>query len=139
MRTLTPMPMPAQRPLLVRLKPVLRTVLAVGMMAIGLRHFTHPEPFVRIVPSFLPDPALLVYVSGVAEILGGLGLLFPLTRRWAAFGLVALYVAVFPANINMAVNHIALVPGQPIADGLLWARLPLQGVLIAWAWWYTRP
>ncbi|MCY7320937.1 MAG: hypothetical protein LH660_03830, partial [Phormidesmis sp. CAN_BIN36] len=79
----------------------------------------------------------LVYISGFFEILGGIGLLIPVVSVAAAWGLIALFVAVFPANINMAVNQIAIenVPHQPI---LYWVRLPLQAVLIAWAWWYTR-
>ena len=63
----------------------------------------------------------------------------PRTQRLAAWGLVALYVAVFPANINMAVNHISFDDARPIPDAALWLRLPLQGVLIAWAWWLSRP
>jgi uncharacterized membrane protein len=121
------------------MKAILRVLLAVGMMAIGVTHFTNPQPFVRIVPAFLPSPATLVAVSGFFEILGGAGLLVPRARRAAAWGLVALYVAVFPANVNMAVNHVYLRPEEPIPDALLWLRLPLQGVLIAWAYWMTKP
>jgi len=75
--------------------------LAAAMVAIGVLHFVRPKPFVRIVPKYLPAPLTLVYVSGFFEILGGIGLLIPETRVWAAWGLIALYVAVFPANINM--------------------------------------
>jgi uncharacterized membrane protein len=120
-------------------KPPLRILLAVGMIGIGIGHFANPTPFVRIVPAALPAPLLLVYVSGFFEILGGAGLLIPRIRRQAAWGLVLLYVAVFPANINMAVNHIPLEEGHPIPTPALWIRLPLQFVLIAWAWWFTRP
>ena len=81
----------------------------------------------------------LVYVSGFFEALGGAGLLVPRVRRAAAWGLVALYVAVFPANLNMAMNHISLDEAHPIPTPALWIRLPLQLVLIAWAWWFTRP
>ena len=70
--------------------------------------------------------------------LGGTGLLVPKTRRLAAWGLIALYLAVFPANINMAWNHLQLSPTGTIPIWALWARLPLQGVLIAWAYWLTR-
>lgn len=75
--------------------------------------------------------------SGVAEMLGGLGLILPVTRRAAAWGLIALLVAVFPANLNMAVNHLPLGTSS-VPAWALWARLPLQLVLIAWAWWFTR-
>jgi uncharacterized membrane protein len=121
------------------LKPALRTLLAVGMIGVGVDHFTHPGPFVHIVPAYLPAPEALVAISGFFEVLGGVGLLVPRVRRAAAWGLVALYVAVFPANINMAVNHISLDEAHPIPMGLLLARLPIQLVLIALAYWFTRP
>ncbi|MFW6067607.1 MAG: DoxX family protein [Myxococcota bacterium] len=112
--------------------------LAAFMVAIGTTHFLRPEPFVEIVPPFLPAPLTLVYVSGACEILGGLGVLYPATRRIAAWGLIALYVAVFPANIYMAVENVPIGGVQP-PPWALWARLPLQLVFIAWAWWFTRP
>ena len=116
------------------LKPLLRTLLAAIMIAAGALHYLAPERFVPIVPAALPQPLALVYISGFFEILGGAGLLLPRTRRIAAFGLIALFIAVFPANVNMAVHGIGF-------DGprwVLWARLPLQAVLILWAWWFTR-
>jgi uncharacterized membrane protein len=113
-----------------------RVVLATIMIGIGLLHFFRPAPFVNIVPSALPAPYVLVIVSGFFEVLGGVGLLVPRVRRAASIGLVALYVAVFPANINMVV-HPEL--GGGIAVWALWARLPLQIVLIAWAAWVGRP
>jgi len=108
----------------------LRYALAAGMIGIGLFHFVVPGWFASIVPAALPAPVVLVLVSGVFEILGGAGLLVPRTRRAASLGLMMLYVAVFPANINM-VLHPALGHGTP--EWLLWARLPLQPVFIAWA------
>lgn len=119
------------------LKEVLRVVLAVSMITVGILHFAKPVPFVKIVPPQLPYPLELVYISGFFEILGGIGVLVPLVSVAAAWGLIALFVAVFPANINMAVNQIDL-EGVPPNPALYWARLPLQAVLIAWAWWYTR-
>jgi uncharacterized membrane protein len=91
-----------------RAKEALRWLLAAAMVAIGIAHFVSPANFVRIVPSALPHKLLLVYVSGAAEIAGGVGLVCPWPRlRWAAaWGLIALYVAVFPANINQAMNRI---------------------------------
>lgn len=103
------------------------------MVMAGVAHFFSPEQFIRIVPPFLPYPAALVYISGVFEILGGVGLLVPGLRYVAALGLVALYVAVFPANIYMAVNQIPF--GESTPQWMLWARLPMQVVLIAWAYW----
>lgn len=122
-----------------RVKLVLKVILAALMVFAGVMHFVRPEPFVKIVPAQLPSPLALVYVSGIFEILGGVGLLIPRTQRLAAWGLIALYIAVFPANINMAVHHISFDDASPIPEAALWLRLPLQGVLIAWAWWLSRP
>jgi uncharacterized membrane protein len=108
------------------------------MISIGIVHFVRPAPFVEIVPKALPAPLALVLVSGFFEILGGVGLLVPWARRWASYGLVALYIAVFPANINMAVNDIQPV-GTHIPEALLWLRLPLQIAFIALAFWVGRP
>jgi len=116
------------------IRAIVRLVLAVAMIAVGVLHFVHPDGFVKIVPSFLPAPRALVLVSGFFEILGGLGLLHPRTRRSAAIGLIALYFAVFPANINMAMNDIQPAGGH-IPEVLLWLRLPLQIGLVALAWW----
>jgi len=115
-----------------------RWVLTVFMVGAGVNHFLSPEPYVAMMPAALPAPLLLVHISGVAEILGGLGLIAPATRRLAAWGLVALLVAVFPANLNMAVHHLPL-GSLEVPAWALWARLPLQLVLIAWAWWVSRP
>ncbi|QIX61519.1 DoxX family membrane protein [Hymenobacter sp. BT18] len=121
---------------MVTFKTVSRYVLAVLFIGAGVLHFIAPTMFVRIVPPYLPAPYLLVYLSGAAELAGGLGLLLPATRRLAAWGLVALLVAVFPANVYMLQSHGA---GMPDPLWALWLRLPLQAVLIAWAWWHTRP
>ena len=107
------------------------------MIYAGMAHFRNPEPFSNIVPDWLPAHRGLVYVSGFFEILGGAGLLVPRTRRAAAWGLVALYIAVFPANVNMALHDLP-IKGRHFPPLLLWLRLPLQAVLIAWAYWYTR-
>ena len=114
-----------------------RVVLALIMMAIGVLHFAAPAGFVKIVPKALPEPELLVYVSGFFEIAGGVGLLVPRLRRAAAWGLAALFVAVFPANVNMAVNDIQ-IEGLAIPEIALWLRLPFQAVLVAWAVWLAR-
>lgn len=118
-------------------KTALCILLGVFMIVAGAMHFVAPRVYIRIVPRWLPRPALLVAVSGICEMLGGAGLLLPLTRRWAAWGLVALFIAVFPANVNMAVNRIGF-GRRPWPAWALWARLPLQAVLVAWAAWFTR-
>lgn len=111
--------------------------LALVFVVAGANHFLVPETYVAMVPDALPAPWTLVYLSGVAEIAGGLGLLHPRTRRFAAWGLIALLVAVFPANLNMAINGLPL-GDRDVPAWALWARLPLQGVLIVWCWMFTR-
>lgn len=118
-------------------KEILRGILAVAIIIVGITHFIRPEQYARIVPPELPAPVSLVYISGVFEILGGIGLLIPFVSVAAAWGLIALFIAVFPANINQAIHSIPIegIPHHPL---FYWFRLPLQAVLIAWAWWYTR-
>ena len=107
-------------------------LLAALFVAAGIAHFVRPQVFARIVPPYLPAPLLLVYLSGAFEVLGGLGLLLPATRVYAGWGLIALLIAVFPANVHMAL-HPEAFPQIP-AWGL-YARLPLQLVLIGWVYW----
>jgi uncharacterized membrane protein len=117
-------------------KRVLLWIMAGLYVLAGINHFLKPEFYLRIMPDYLPWHLALVYVSGVAEIVLGIALLIPRLRRLAAWGIIALLVAVFPANVYAAVNEISLVSGDPVWN---WVRLPFQGVFILWAWWYTRP
>ncbi|NEU79628.1 DoxX family protein [Nostoc sp. UIC 10630] len=118
-------------------KEILRVILAICIIVVGVTHFLVPGEYVKIVPPQLPYPLVLVYISGFYEILGGIGLLVPPVSQAAAWGLLALFIAVYPANINMAVNLIKVehIPNSPWVHVV---RLPLQAVLIAWAWWYTK-
>jgi len=114
-----------------------RILLAILFLVSGCLHFILPETYRKIVPPTLPARLGLVYISGAAEILGGLGLLVPSTRRAAAWGLIALLIAVFPANIYMAIAHLRF-PGVMGQSWAQWTRLPLQLPLIYWAWLYTK-
>lgn len=105
------------------------------MVVAGALHFVYTNSYIQIVPAWLPSPRVLVQISGAAEILGGLGLLLPQTRRAAAWGIVALLIAVLPANVNMALHH-AQWPAIPA--WALWTRVPMQLPLAWWAWLYTR-
>lgn len=109
-----------------------RFLLAALFLVAGVEHLRNPQPFLDIMPPMLPFPRELVALSGLCEMAGGAGLLLPRTRKWAAWGLVALLVAVFPANVYAA------FAGMHIGDWnapkwMLWARLPLQLPLIWWA------
>ena len=116
------------------IRTALRWLLTVFMVIAGANHFADPATYVAMMPRALPAHAALVYVSGVAEILGGLGLIARATRRLAGWGLIALFVAIFPANLNMALHHLPL-GGHAVPAWALWARLPVQVVLVAWAYW----
>ena len=117
-------------------KPLMRALFGVFFVIAGAAHFVRPDIYVSIMPPYLPWHLELVYASGVFEIVLGAMLFVRRVRVLAAWGLIALIVAVFPANIHMAVNS-GLYPD--FSPALLWVRLPLQGVLIAWAYWLTRP
>ena len=108
------------------------------MVVAGILHFVATDAYVRIMPSYIPLHRELVYLSGVFEVLLGLGLLWHKTREASGIGLIMLFLAVLPANLNMAVHDI-----QPdsfhIPTVLLWARLLFQFVLIYWAWRVSRP
>jgi uncharacterized membrane protein len=122
-------------------RPV-RYLMAPAYVAAGVLHFVVPELYVQIVPPVFPAALLLVYLSGLAEIAVGIGLLIPRTRRHAAWATVALLVAIFPANVYMATHGVVIegLPGGGDPSTVVrWGRLPLQGVLILLALWYTRP
>ena len=108
-----------------------RALLGVTFLITGVLHFLRPRMYEAIMPRYLPAHRELVYASGVAEIAGGAGVLSGRTRRPAAWWLIATLVAVFPANVEMAVNADRF---KQFPKPLLWARLPLQGALIAWVW-----
>ena len=110
--------------------PILRWLAASLFILAGGNHFVMPDFYLKIVPPGLPSPSLLVIVSGLAEIAGGAGLLVPGLRRAAGWGLIALLIAVFPANIYMAIHP----EGFSIPAWILWVRLPFQFVFAAWIW-----
>jgi uncharacterized membrane protein len=112
-------------------------VMALFYLVAGLNHFRDPGFYMQIMPPWIPWHAAMVWLSGVAEVVLGVGLLIPRLRRAAAWGVIALLIAVFPANLHMALNDVA-VNGEHLPAWALWLRLPLQAVLIAWAWVHTR-
>jgi uncharacterized membrane protein len=116
-------------------KTVTRYLYGILFIAAGANHFINPGFYIRMMPSYLPWHSELVAISGVAEIVLGALLLVPAFQVMAAWGLIALLIAVFPANVNMALN-----PEQfsTVSPTVLWLRLPVQALLIAWAYWYTR-
>ena len=118
-------------------KDIARIFLALIFVLVGALHFIYTKKFVQIVPPFIPLPKAMVYLSGFFEILGALGLLIPKYQRKAAFGLVILLLAVFPANIYMAVKNIQL--GGIMNNSILqWIRIPFQCIFIWWVLWCTE-
>jgi uncharacterized membrane protein len=113
-----------------------RLLLGLAFIGAGINHFAIPRPYERIVPPSLKEHAgSLVAVSGVAEIAGGLGVLLAPTRRISGLGLVALLAAVFPANLYMARRPEDF---RKIPRWALYARLPLQPLMMWWAWTATK-
>lgn len=119
-----------------------RHLLAAVFVFAGMMHFIIPASYVGIMPPWLPWHRGLVYLTGVLEIAGGVGLLVPRARRAAGIGLVLLLVAVWPANLQMLLNARA-AHEPPWHEALLWLRLPLQILLIWWVWrasrWNAQP
>ncbi len=101
----------------------------------GIMHFVNTEFYLKAMPSFLPFHELIVYASGVAEIMLGILLVISKTTRKAAVGIIVLFIAIFPANINMYLNHADF---PDMSETALLIRLPIQLFLIAWAYVYTK-
>lgn len=118
-----------------RIKIISKFVLAILMIAAGTMHFVNPGFFLKIMPPYLPLHNELVLVSGICEVVLGVLLLVPAYSQWAAWGIVALLIAVFPANLYVYQRQ-ELIAASSLVHFL---RLPLQGVFILWAYWHTRP
>ena len=117
------------------LKTTLRIVFALFFVGAGVNHFLKTGFYLRMMPPYVPMHLAMVQISGIAEVVLGLLLLVPQTTAMAAWGLIALLIAVFPANLQMALHPETFPEFSPRA---LWLRLPLQAVMIAWAFWHTR-
>jgi uncharacterized membrane protein len=118
-----------------RIRTTFKYLLAIFMVGAGTMHFVRPDFYMKIMPPYLPLHLPLVYLSGLFEAGLGLLLLVPRFSRLAAWGIIALLIAAFPANIYVY-QHQELLPASPIVHLL---RLPLQAVFILWAFWHTRP
>jgi len=124
-----------------RAKRVLLYLMAAFYVLGGFNHLMNPAFYVAIVPPGLPNPEWLNVLSGLAEIGLGVFLLEPRVRAFAAWGVIALLIAVFPANVYVAMANVGVPSGVPGTGNAVvnWVRLPFQAVFVAWAWWYTRP
>ncbi|MBG7609102.1 MAG: DoxX family membrane protein [Verrucomicrobia bacterium] len=112
-----------------KVRAISRILLAIAFIVAGVNHFRSPEVYLSMMPQWLPAHGLLNAISGAAEIAGGISVLIPRTRRAAGMGLILLLIAIFPANIHIAINGW---PGMDIPRWVLFARLPFQLLFIAW-------
>ena len=110
-------------------------IMAYFYINVGIKHFTEPEWFLQIYPPFLPFGLAAVYISGFFEVLFGIMLLIPKTRYYAGWGLIALLIAVFPANIYLAYTNGA---AMDIPAAAAWGRLPFQALFIGLAYWHSK-
>lgn len=119
-------------------KTILLYVMAAFYMFAGVMHFLRPEFYQPMMPPYLPWHGFLIFLSGVAELGLGAAVLVPSLRKLAAWGIILLLIAIFPANIHIALYNVPVFGNAEGAGIWNWVRLPFQGVLILWAWWYTR-
>ena len=117
------------------IKSIFRYLLAIAFILAGINHFTNPAFYLKMMPPVLPAPLFLIYLSGFLQIAFGILLLIPKFTRWAAWGIIWLLIAVYPANIYMAMNTNLFPEFNPL---LIYLRLPLQFVMIVWAFWHTK-
>lgn len=111
-------------------------LLAVFFTAAGVNHFIMTDFYRGVMPDYMPFPDALIAISGVTEVMAGVGLLFRRTRAWAAWGIIAMLLAFMPVHIHMVMAP-ERYPDIPL--WLLWARFPLQALFILWAYWFTGP
>jgi uncharacterized membrane protein len=121
-----------------RTKTVLLYVMAAFYIFGGFNHLMNPDFYLAIMPPDLPNPEWLNVLSGLAEIVLGVYILEPRTRVFAAWGIIALLIAVFPANLYVALENVGSDGPGSGHGGANWIRIPFQAVFIVWAWWYTR-
>jgi uncharacterized membrane protein len=119
-------------------KRILLWVMAIFYVLAGVMHFVRPDYYRPMMPPYLPWHDFLIYLSGLAETGLGIAILIPSIRPLAAWGIVLLLIAIFPANLHIALHNVPVFGATEGAGIGNWIRLPFQAVLMAWAWWYTR-
>lgn len=119
------------------IKQILLWVMAAFYIVAGIMHFIRPDYYVPMMPPYLPGHDALIFLSGIAELVLGVAVLVPSLRSMAAWGIIILLIAIFPANLHIALNNVPVFGAAEGAGAMNWVRLPFQLVLILWAWWYT--
>ena len=121
-----------------KIKLITIVIMSLFYIWVGIKHFLDPSWFVQIMPPSLPMHYQAVYVSGFFEILFGIMLLFSRTRYYAAWGLILLLIAVYPANIYLAFNEAPQKALEISAFAASWVRLPIQFIFLGLAYWHSR-
>ena len=121
-----------------KLKKISYYFFGVFYIIAGALHFVNPDFYMKIMPHYLPFHLALVYLSGLVEILLGIGLIYRPMRQYAAWGIIALLIAVFPANIFLAFNEGAQEAIGTNQLEALWIRFPIQLLFIIIAWWQSK-
>ncbi len=118
------------------LKNILRWLATLFFVVAGLLHFIIPEFYLAMMPTFIPFQQFFIVISGIAEVAGAIGIQIPRLRKFAGIGLIVLLVAVFPANIYVAVSN-PTIPNLEYSVSSMWLRLLLQPIFIVWVWWVS--
>jgi uncharacterized membrane protein len=121
------------------IKKISLVILILFYLVAGVNHFRNPESYYRIIPNYLPYPILVNILAGCFELLFGLLLLFPKTRRYAAWGIILMLIAFLPVHISMLGDAPLQLGNLTVTPFIAWVRLiVLQPLLILWGWWYTK-
>ncbi|OCX52941.1 DoxX family protein [Mucilaginibacter sp. PPCGB 2223] len=119
------------------IKKISLIILIVFYILAGLNHFRSANSYIHIIPTYLPAPGLLNALAGFFEIAFGVMLVFPATQCFAAWGIIAMLIAFLPVHIDMMMRAPVMLGDIKVTPLIAWLRMPLQGLLIWWAWWYT--
>ncbi|RKR85039.1 putative membrane protein [Mucilaginibacter gracilis] len=120
------------------IKTTCLVIMIIAYIFAGANHFRSPDGYIKIIPPYLPYPQLLNMLAGVFEITFALMLIFPATRQLAAWGIILMLIAFMPVHIYMLQNAPMKMGGLTVTRAIALIRLPLQAVLIAWAWWVGK-
>lgn len=121
-----------------KLKPVSLWIMISAYFLAGLYHFINPEFYLEFIPPYLPDANVLNFLAGISEITLAILLVFPKTRKWAAYGIIAMLIAFVPAHVHMIELGGTIPNGPSLPLWAAWVRLVvLHPILIIWAWWHS--
>ncbi|MEX8548242.1 MAG: MauE/DoxX family redox-associated membrane protein [Mucilaginibacter sp.] len=121
-----------------KLKQISLFLLIALYLVGGANHFANPDGYLKLIPPYLPFPKLLNLLAGFFELLFGLMLIFKTTRKYAVYGIILMLVAFIPAHIYMIQIAPFMLGKWLVTKTVAWIRLPLQAVLIAWAFWHRE-